>query len=253
MMKWMQHYAQPCPLLCCRSADCATIQCSFCLKSLTSAIGSPPAPRFECAECDPVASESFTTGRVVIASATTMCGKCFIDGHAAPHRHSALFLHIDPAGHHSSCSRPVPAAPVSQLLQAHFAPALQVHGQCVCCDDTFSADQPAVYSAFCRKGHGIDENKKGGKTCEPFDSRSFYCGTCAFRFAEAKGQTNYDWPDSMCRLCVHEKEMAKWKEEFQREKLDAEAEGCCGARARLLRTIHTQPWIKAVVDEVFYA
>jgi hypothetical protein len=60
MMKWMRHYAQPCPLLCCRSPDCATIQCSSCSKSLTSAIGSLPALRYECGECDPVGCETFT-------------------------------------------------------------------------------------------------------------------------------------------------------------------------------------------------
>jgi hypothetical protein len=251
MMKWMRHYAQPCPLLCCRSPDCATIQCSFCSKSLTSAIGSLPALRYECGECEPVGCESFATSRIVIVSATTMCADCFCSA-AALHRHSASFLQIDSAGCHTACSRAVPAAPVRHLLPGDFAPVLDAGGQCQCCGDDFTVDQPAVSAAFCSKGHGIASTRDAsGKMCQAYDTHTFYCGPCALQWETGRGRQLYDSPDTFCDVCVCQRGMDKWRAEFERERRDAEAEGGCEARARQLRELHTQPWIRAVVDHVF--
>ena len=56
-------------------------------------------------------------------------------------------------------------------------------------------------------------------------------------------------------MCIHEKDMLRWKCEFEKERIECEAEGGCGAAARALqlRDIHRQPWIQAVVDKVFNA
>ncbi len=195
MRKWMAHFTEPCPFLCCRSVDCATIQCVFCRKTLTSAIGSQPLERYECAECEPVGSESFTTGTVAIVSATTMCRGCFSDGDAAPHRHSDRYLRVDPAGRHSACSRAVPPAPVRELQLADFAPVLNASGVCQCCREEFSVDQPAVAAAFCRKGHGIAATRDAqGKACEPHDTGTFYCGECALQWAAHGGLMLYAAP-----------------------------------------------------------
>ncbi len=254
MMMWMAHFEQPCHLLCCRATDCASIQCSFCQKSLTSAIGTRPALRYECAECAPVGCESFCHHKTTIVSATTMCSSCFSDASAAPHRHSALFMRIDGSGHHTACSRPVPPAPVTQLVLGDFAPAPHVQGQCLCCGDEFSAELPAVHPAFCRRAHGVASTRDaGGNNVQPFDTRSFYCGCCALQWAVSCGVQWYDWRDVHCRLCLHEREMEKWRAEFVAERLDAEGEGRREERAQQLRDIHKQPWIQAVVDEVFNA
>lgn len=252
MMKWMRHFEQPCHLLCCRAPDCASIQCLFCRKSLTSAMGAPPALRFECAECQPVGSESFTTGTVVIVSATTMCSDCFHDGRVAAHRHSARFLRVDEAGRHTVTSRPVPPSPVRELLIQDFAPVLDQQGQCPICGDDFSAQSPAVSAALCRKGHGAACNRDSdGRMCAPYDSRSFFCGECSLSWAKEKGLQFYDNPDALCSVCVHDNEMARWKAEFEKERREADAGDCREARAMQLKDIHRQPWIQAVVDEVF--
>ena len=254
MMMWMAHFEEPCPLLCCRATDCASIQCLFCQKSLTSATGVRPALRFECAECTPVGCESFTLRSTAIVSATTMCAVCFSDASAAPHRHSARFLRIDDAGRHSECIRPLPPAPVRELVLADFAPAHDVQGQCQCCGDDFSAELPAVYPAFCRKSHGIACSRDAsGKSVEPFDTGTFYCGGCALQCAVAKGLRFYDWCDVHCSLCLHDREMSRWRTEFELERLGADRDGAREERARLLRDAHKQPWIRALVDEVFDA
>jgi hypothetical protein len=253
MMKWMRHYALPCPLLCCRSPDCATIKCSFCSKSLTSAIGSFPIERYECAECDPVECDSFTTRSTVLVSATTMCADCFGSA-AALHRHSALFLRIDSAGCHTVASRPVPAAPVRELQPDDFTPLPHIQGQCQCCEDHFSVVVPAVSVAFCSKGHGICSTRdSSGKICQAYDTRTFYCCGCALQWERGRGRQHYDFPDAYCEVCVSQREADKWKEEFEIERQDAEVQGDCEVRARRLRELHTQPWIRALVDHVFAA
>jgi hypothetical protein len=183
-----------------------------------------------------------------------MCAECFSDGAVAPHRHSSLFVRIDAIGRHTVCSRLVSAAPVQQLLLSDFQPALDVQGCCQCCAEEFSADLPAVYSAFCRKRHGIPSTRdSNGKLCAAYDTRTFFCGTCALHWAREKGREFYDSPNLLCEVCVSETEMVKWRAEFEKEKREAEAEGNCEERARQLRDIHPQPWIQSLVHDVFAA
>ena len=47
--------------------------------------------------------------------------------------------------------------------------------------------------------------------------------------------------------------MSRWRAEFELERLGADRDGAREERARLLRDAHKQPWIRALVDEVFDA
>lgn len=253
-MKWMAHFDRPCHFLCCRAVDCASIQCLFCRKSLTSATGTPPVERYECAECEPVGCESFTTGLTAVISATTMCAACFIHPNAAPHRHSSLYLRVDPAGGHSAVSRPVPPAAVHALQLHDLMPLPHVRGKCQCLGEDFSEDEPAVAAAFCKRGHGIAAFRDAnGRTCEPFDTGTFYCAPCSLMWARERGLDQYDNPDLMCSLCAHDREMQRWREEFAGERRSAESAGELDGKLQQLKQVHQQPWIRALADEVFGA
>jgi hypothetical protein len=282
MMRWMSAYETPCAYFCCRSIDCAQVRCTFCMASLT-AHGSPSA-RFECMQC-PIAEVEDMDKNKAYVSCTTMCTACFGDGTAARHQHADAFCAVDSRGRHQMCARPVPASPLAELTVADFT-SVPAHvmcalsqddaAACALCTEPFSSDErPAVAPAFCSHAHrpGFVDNNHGFKQAD-----GYWCAECSLEWEKSLGRDQYCDTRVFCGMCRLEAERAAFRAEFQRERADAETEAALEVeqtrtqtldddthaanvrrevsrarceRARALRELHRQAWVRAILVDVF--
>ena len=132
MMRWMSGYDEACPFTCCRSEDCAMIQCTGCLKSLT-ALGRAQT-RYQCMQC-PVEERPDTVSR-----RPELCEDCFVDP-SQLHWHGA-FCKVNGRGQHEVAHRIVGVAEMHTVSEEDLtflptaSPALEKEACCaVCCEE----------------------------------------------------------------------------------------------------------------------
>lgn len=264
MMRWMKSFDRPCERACCYSVDCASIRCSFCFVSLTSA-DRPSLSNFrmECVECPLVIAESFENAADdVYVSQTTMCAACF-HSVSVKHHHTIFCKIVSEGGQHSVCRRSVPAVPLLSLTKSDFHSialgheCLLLKNYCSCCYEPFREDRMAVATPGCDANHGIAEHTRNG---DIVDSKGYFCIDCAYSWYSSKGSASFCDITSCCVVCKHVQEVKQWKQDFATDKMVIarscdfhESEYFNRIREHVchLKSLHKQPWIQKIIDECF--
>lgn len=93
MLSWMRYFKTPCPLLCCYSGHCASINCNSCKAKLSTR---PPKTRYICMQCAP-------KEELYQIPCAEYCEDCFKNPKIC-HDHDS-FCKIDHEGIHSAVQR----------------------------------------------------------------------------------------------------------------------------------------------------
>jgi hypothetical protein len=188
----------------------------------------------------------------------TLCDKCF-ESDSFKHEH-VLFCQVNTTGRHRAVMRSVGvtdklslqlddmvAVPLERALLNNTTATAVCQG-CLC---PFEEGDPPVSMPGCKRVHGISLYSDAEGVV---DSGKFMCRACCFHYLTANNGDTYCDIQQYCKVCLHAKEVQRWREEFAEEARECgPTPASLDSRREELLLLHRQQWIQRIVNQAFDA